>query len=156
VICDPTNNVAIDMPFVHMSPVPRKTGEKTRKETYLVDYDSNSKLRIELYYNDADAEAGVQGVDTAIVYNAGTPAGSMPSFNTISSNFVSQTGSVTTNDASVSLMDYQRSVNLEGLLRRQAGTVTVHCLFPGSICSTLNETFTRAYTYVGDTVVSGN
>lgn len=156
VVCDPANNVAIDMPFVRMSPVPRKTGEKTRKETYLVDYDANSKVRIELYYNDADPEASVQGVDTAIVYNPTTPSGNAPSFSTIANDFVTQSGSVTASDASVSLRDYQRQVSLEGLRRRRAGTVTVHCLFPGSVCSTLNETFTRAYTYVGDTVVSGD
>jgi hypothetical protein len=68
-ICDPLNNVVIDMPFVRMNPVPRKTGEKTRKETYLMDYAEHSKLRIELYYNDGDSEAGVQGVDTAVIYD---------------------------------------------------------------------------------------
>jgi hypothetical protein len=156
VVCDPANNVAIDMPYVRMNPVPRKTGEKTRKETYLVEYDANSKARIELYYNDGDAQAGIQGVDIAIVYGTAVPTGNFPSFNTIASNFVSQSGSVMSNDASVSLLDYQHHTNLEGLRRRQAGTVTLHCLFPGSICSTLNETFTRPYTYQGDTVVSGN
>ena len=50
---------------------PRKTGEATRKETYLMDYDVHSKLRIELYYNDGDSEAGVQGIDAAVVYDAG-------------------------------------------------------------------------------------
>jgi hypothetical protein len=155
VICDPVNNVSMDMPYVRMSPVPRKTGEKTHKETYLVDYDLSSKVRIELYYNDADSEASVQGVDTTIVYTS-APTSDAPSFNTIASNFVSQSGSVTTANASVSLKDYQFSTNLEGLVRRKDGTLTIHCLFPGSICSTLNETFTRAYTYVGDTVVSGN
>jgi hypothetical protein len=157
VVCDPTNNVGIDMPYVRMSPVPRKTGEKTRKETYLAEYDANSKLRIELYYNDADDEAGVQGVDIAVVYNSTTPSGNMPSFNTIASNFVSQTGSVTTSDASVTLMDYRRKTNLEGLRRRQAGTLTYHCLFPGGdVCPTQDGTVTKAYTYEGDTVVSGN
>lgn len=154
VVCDPLNNVGIDMPYVRMNPVPRKTGEKTRKETYLVDYDASAKVRIELYYNDADTEAGIQGVDTAIVY--GTTAPSLPSFGTIASNFVAQSGSVTTNDASVSLQNYQFQTNLEGLRRRQAGTVTIHCLFPGSGCSTVNETFTRPYTYEGDVLVSGN
>jgi len=154
VVCDPLNDVAIDMPFVRMSPVPRKTGERTRKETYLVDYDANSKLRIELYYNDGDNLAGIQGVDTAIVYNAAAPSGNQPSFNTVASNFVSQSGSVIANDASITLYDYRREPNLEGLRRRRNGTVTIHCLFPGSICSS-NQTLSRAYTYVGDTVVSG-
>ena len=89
VVCDPLNNVAIDMPYVRMSPVPRKQGQRTRKETYMVDYDDNAKVRIELYYNDADTEALVQGVDTAIVYNSGT-APSLMSFSTIASNFVTQ------------------------------------------------------------------
>ena len=150
-ICDPTNNVVIDMPYVRMNPVPRKTGEHTRKETYLMDYEDGAKLRIELYYNDADVEAGVQGVDAAVVYDA---TATMPHNNVIASNYVSQTGSVQTSDASVTLMDYQHTPNLEGLLRRQNGTATIHCLFAGSLCPTTGGTVTRAYTYVGDTVVS--
>jgi hypothetical protein len=150
-ICDPVNNVIIDMPYVRMNPVPRKTGEKTRKETYLMDYDINSKLRIELYYNDHDPEAGVQGVDTAIVYG---PSATTPNNNVIASNFVAQIGSVRSNDASVTLMDYQHTPNLVGLRRRQNGTTTIHCLFTGAICPTPGGTVTRPYTYQGDTVVS--
>ena len=150
-ICDPTNNVVIDMPYVRMNPVPRKSGEKTRKETYLMDYEDGAKLRIELYYNDADPQAGVQGVDAAVVYDA---TAVMPHNNVIASNYVSQSGSVLTNDASVTLMDYQHTPNLEGLVRRQDGTATVHCLFAGSLCPTTGGTVTRAYTYVGDSVVS--
>jgi hypothetical protein len=155
-ICDPAHNVAIDMPYVRMSPVPRKSGERTRKETYLVDYDANSKLRIELYYNDADAEAGIQGVDTAIVYQtAAAPSGSAPSINIVSSNFVSQTGSVRSSDARVKLLDYRHKTNLEGLRRRQNGSVEIHCLFTGSICPALDATVERSYSYSGDSLVSG-
>jgi len=150
-ICDPTNNVVIDMPYVRMNPVPRKTGERTHKETYLMDYEPGAKLRIELYYNDGDVEAGVQGVDAAVVYDA---TATMPNNNVIASNYVSQTGSVQTSDASVTLMDYQHTPNLEGLLRRQNGTATIHCLFAGSLCPSVGGTTTRNYTYVGDTVVS--
>jgi hypothetical protein len=152
-ICDPINNVVIDMPYVRMNPVPRKTGEKTRKETYLMDYDVDSKLRIELYYNDADPEAGVQGVDTAIVYG---PGATTPNNNVIASNFVAQTGSVRSNNASLTLMDYQHTPNLEGLRRRQNGTTTIHCLFTGAICPTPGGSVTRPYTYQGDTVVSSD
>jgi hypothetical protein len=150
-ICDPTNDVVIDMPFVRMSPVPRKAGEKTRKETYLMNYEPGAKLRIELYYNDADEEAGIQGVDTAIVYDQ---TATTPYNNVIASNFVSQSGSVTSDDASVQLKDYQYQVNLEGLVRRHDGTATIHCLFTGSLCPSLGGTVTRAYTYEGDDVVS--
>jgi hypothetical protein len=155
-VCDPVNHVAIDMPFVRMNPVPRKAGEHTRKETYLVDYDASAQLRVELYYNDADAEAGVQGVDIALVYGPNAANANAPSGNTIASNFVSQTGSVRTSDATLSLLDYRHMSNLDGLRRRQAGNVTIHCLFTGSICSSLGADLSRAYTYVGDTLVSGN
>jgi hypothetical protein len=150
-ICDPLNNVVIDMPYVRMNPVPRKTGEKTRKETYLMDYAEHSKLRIELYYNDGDSEAGIQGVDSAVIYDAGATE---PKNNTIATNFVSQTGSIHSNDADVTLMDYQHSPNLQGLVRRQPGTVVIHCLFPGALCQEYGSTVTRAYTYVGDSMVS--
>jgi len=90
-------------------------------------------------------------VDAAVVYDA---TATMPHNNVIASNYVSQTGSVQTNDASVTLMDYQHTPNLDGLVRRQNGTATVHCLFSGSLCPTLGGTVTRNYTYVGDTVVS--
>jgi hypothetical protein len=152
-ICDPKNSVVIDMPYVRMNPVPRKAGEQTRKETYLMDYDTSSKLRIELYYNDADEEAGIQGVDSAVVYMG------MPDHydnNVIASNFVSQTGSVTSDDASVTLMDYKHDANLEGLIRRHDGAVTIHCLFPGSVCPTAGGSVMRNYTFVGDTLVSSD
>jgi hypothetical protein len=150
-ICDPLNNVVIDMPYVHMNPVPRKSGEKTHKETYLMDYDSASKLRIELYYNDGDPEAGIQGVDSAVVYE---PTAQMPDNDIIASNYVSQTGSVNTNDANVTLMDYMHTPNLDTLIRRQDGTAVVHCLFPGAICPTIGGSVERAYKYMGDSVVS--
>ncbi|HEY2732476.1 MAG TPA: hypothetical protein VGI70_00750 [Polyangiales bacterium] len=150
-ICDPLNNVVIDMPYVRMNPVPRKTGEKTRKETYLMDYDTDSKLRIELYYNDADPEAGIQGVDSAVVYES---TAQLPDNNVIASNYVSQTGSVTTHDANVTLMDYSHTPNLDGLIRRQDGTLMVHCLFTGSVCPTTGGSVERAYQYMGDSVVS--
>jgi hypothetical protein len=152
-ICDPVNNVLIDMPYVRMNPVPRKSGEHTRKETYLMDYDTDSKLRIEFYYNDADPEAGIQGVDAAVVYMA---TATMPDNNIIASSYVSQSGSVISQDASVTLMDYQHTPNLSGLLRRQNGTVQVHCLSTGSICPTTGLEVSRAYTYVGDTLVSSD
>ena len=152
-ICDPLNDVSIDMPYVRMNPVPRKAGEKTRKETYLMDYDTNSKLRIELYYNDADPDAGIQGVDTAVVYTAGA---NMPNNNVIASNFVAQTGGVRSNDAAVTLQDYQHTPTLEGLHRRGNGTATIHCVFTGALCPTPGGTVSRAYTYVGDTVVSAD
>jgi hypothetical protein len=150
-ICDPVNGVTIDMPVVRMNPVPRKTGERTRKETYLMDYQASSKLRIELYYNDGDPQAGVQGVDMAVVY---TSAPEYSGINVVASDFVAQTGSVLGADASVTLMDYQHTPNLDGLRRRQSGTARLHCLLQGSLCPSVGGTVNLAYTYVGDSVVS--
>ena len=79
-----------------------------------------------------------------------------PDNNIIASNYVSQTGSVTSDDANVTLMDYAHTPNLEGLIRRHDGTLTIHCVFTGDVCPTAGGTSTRAYTYVSDTVVSGN
>jgi len=61
---------------------------------------------------------------------------------------------VGTNDAAVTLMDYQHTPTLEGLLRRQNGTATIHCAVPGPLCPGGGTTTTRPYTYLGDTVVS--
>jgi hypothetical protein len=155
-ICDPANNVAIDMPYVRMNPVPRKAGEKTRKETYLMDWEASSKLRIELYYNDADAEAGVQGVDMAVVYGTTAPIGDMPYRNTVSSAFVSQTGSVSSNDAALTFYDYDHTPSLEGLLRRHDGNASLHCSLPSAICPSAGVTIGRAYAYVEDRVVSAD
>jgi hypothetical protein len=150
-ICDPLNNVVIDMPYVRMNPVPRKSGEKTRKETYLMDYDTASKLRIELYYNDGDPEAGIQGVDTAVIYDA---TADHPNNKVIASDYVSQTGSVALGDANVTMMDYRHTPNLDGLIRRQSGHLMVHCLFTGTVCPTLGGSVERAYTFEGDSIVS--
>ena len=60
---------------------------------------------------------------------------------------------MSTNDASVALMDCQHTPNLE-LLRRQDGNATIHCLYAGSLCPTVGSVTSRAHTYVGDTVVS--
>lgn len=152
-VCDPTNRVVIDMPYVRMNPVPRKTGEHTRKETYLLDYDGPTKLRLELYYNDGDPEASIQGVDAAVVY---APTSDHPNNVVIASNYVSQTGSVTSGTADVTLMDYQHAANLEHLVRRTDGTATVHCLFAGTLCPTTGGTVTTHYTYVGDSLVSSD
>lgn len=93
-------------------------------------------------------------MDTAIVHGPGVP--SMFSGNMIASNFVAQTGSVRSSDATVRLLDHRRMTNLSGLRRRQNGTATVHCLFTGSFCSSLGSEVSKAYSYVGDSVVSSN
>lgn len=40
--CDHSNQLGFDMPFVRMNPVPRKAGEETCMEAYLVDCDTSS------------------------------------------------------------------------------------------------------------------
>jgi hypothetical protein len=155
-VCDPQGKVVFDMPFVKMNPVPRKTGEATRKEVYLVDYATGSrasKLRIELYFNDADPEKSVQGTDLALVYESGATEALQLS---VSSFFVSQAGSISSQDAVLSLLDYDQSVSLSGLRRRTDGTATLVCSHPGEMCQASGSTMERGYTYVGEEVVSSD
>jgi hypothetical protein len=53
-------------------------------------------------------------------------------------------------------MNYMHTPNLDGLIRRQDGTLTVHCLFPGTLCPTMGGSVQRAYKYLGDSVVSSD
>ena len=152
-ICDPQNQIALDMPFVRMNPVPRKSGERTRKETYLVDYQAGVKLRVELYYNDGDVQAGVQGVDLALVYQSDATT---PAMNGVMAQFVSQTGSVSGSDAVVTLLDPQRVPSLSGLRRRQAGNASIHCSYPSPACPTPGGMVSKPYNYVGDSLVSAD
>jgi hypothetical protein len=80
----------------------------------------------------------------------------MYSVSTVASNFVAQSGSVRTSDASVRLQDYRRMDSLTGLRRRQSGTASLHCLYAGGPCTSLGTELSKAYTYVGDSVVSSD
>jgi hypothetical protein len=154
-VCDPLNAVVFDMPFVRMNPVPRKAGEQTFKETYLVDYDldGGAKVRVELYFNAADADKAVRGVDVAVVYPS---TATRPANNIVAADNFAQTGSIAAGDATVSLRDYQLLDTLSGLVRRTSGTATLHCTLTGEVCPTAGGTLSRAYTYEGDTLVSAN
>jgi hypothetical protein len=156
-ICDTANGLLFNMPFVRMSPVPRKAGEQTRKETYLVDFESGasaSQLRVELYYNAADPERSVRGVDVALVY---LPTATSPANNNVDGAMLEQTGSVQDGTATVTLQAYDGRPALSGIVRGQSGTATFNCAFPsGDICRTVGSSAQRAYTFVGDVLVSGD
>jgi len=156
-ICDIANGLKFDMPFVRMSPVPRKAGEQTRKETYLVDFESGtsaSQLRVELYYNAADPQKAVRGVDVALVY---LPTATSPANNNVNGAVLEQTGSVSDGTATVTLKNHEGNPALSGLVRGQSGTATFNCPDPsGDVCRTVGSSAQRAYTFVGDVLVSGD
>jgi hypothetical protein len=154
-VADPTNCGSFDMPYAKMAPVPRKAGETTRKEVYLIDYTTGAslaKVRLELYYNSADASKGVRGIDAAVV---------MDSTATTSTNNIISTYRATETAGVVSLFGYNSATgamdaaSLSALTRRAAGTATIHCSFTGGPCSTLGTTVSAPYTYVGDFGVGG-
>ncbi len=155
-IYDKANCITMNMPYVRMNPVPRKGGEKTYKETYLIDYGtgtSNSKVRMELYYVNSDTEKSIRGVDSTVVL--GTGATSEPS-NVINGYYVNQTGTIAGNNATVEIQDYQKSPVLTGLVRRTNGTATLSCVYMGGPCTATGATSSLAYTYVGETLVSSD
>ena len=156
-ICDTVNGLMFEMPFVRMSPVPRKAGDQTRKEVYLVDFESGnmaSKLRVELYYNASDSEKAVRGVDVALVY---LPTATQRANNNVSGARLAQTGSVADGTATVTLQNYEGTPELSGILRGQSGTATFNCASPsGDICRTVGSSAPRAYTFEGDVLVSGD
>lgn len=145
------SNRAISPPFVRMNPVPRKSGDTTRKEVYLITMDTTSstahKARVELYYNSSDSSKTIYGVDSAIVYES-TATTSVNSI--IALNYAVEV------DGSVSLLDYQKSPTLKELKRRESGTLKIVCLYTGSICTTQGAEVSRSYTYVGDYLVSAD
>ncbi len=152
---DEGNCVTFDLPYAKMSPVPRKSGETTKKEVYLItDYNTDSgseaSVRIELYYNNADAERAIRGVDLAHVVKSTATAGGS---NVLSSYKVSQSGDDVTfygYNSSTGQMDAE---NVTGLTRRANGTLTIHCIYVGGPCSSIGATVSKAYTYVGEITV---
>ncbi|MGK5086711.1 hypothetical protein WDW86_04080 [Bdellovibrionota bacterium FG-2] len=155
-IYDKANCITMNMPYVRMNPVPRKGGEKTYKETYLIEYGtgtSDSQVRLELYYVNADSEKSIRGVDSTVVLGAG--ATTEPG-NVIGGYYVNQTGTIAANNATVEIQDYQKSPVLTGLVRRTNGTATITCSYMGGPCTTAGATISKAYTYVGETLVSSD
>lgn len=148
-VFDLTNCVTLDMPYAKMSPVPRKESDSTRKEVYLIDWDtgaSASKIRAEVYYSSGDADKSVQGVDTAVVMQSGA---------TTSTNNVIQALRVTEASGELTFIGYNQSSGqvdatvLTGLRRRADGVVSITCNFTGGPCTSTGTTLSKAYTYVG-------
>ena len=149
---DTANCITFNLPYAKMAPVPRKAGETTKKEVYLVNYitagAAKSQIRVELYYNSADTEKSIRGADSAVVMDAlATEAAS----NVVQTYRVSETGGV------VSFKGYSETTgqidadSLTGLTRRTDGTVSLFCNFVSGPCSVADGSAVSAtYTYVGE------
>lgn len=142
--------ITFDLPYAKMAPVPRKSGESTRKETYLVDYTGSpmdAKLRVELYYNDADTTKAIRGIDIAVVSQVGA---TQASTNVVSALKATETsGNVTFVSYNPTTSQVDADV-LTNLTRRTDGTVHLTCVFTGGPCNAAGETYDLAYTYEGD------
>ena len=157
-IMDLANCVTVDMPYVRMNPAPRKSGTKTYKEVYTVaNYDthsaSTSDLRVEIYYNDSNKDA-ILGVDSTTVMKGTATSNSA---NIVSALSVSQAGTIAASNAAVTLRDYTGADSMTGLVRRTGGNVSISCAtFTGGLCTAGGSPVSKAYTYVGETLVSSD
>jgi len=151
-VWDVANCVTFDMPYAKMSPIPRKAGERTKKEVYLItDYtntgSSKSDFRIELYYNSADADKSIRGVDGAVVMKSGATESAG---NVIQTYKISEASNVVTFYGYNSATGNMDAQTLTGLTRGADGNVTISCVYTGGPCATAGDTVTLAYEYVGD------
>lgn len=152
-VYDEGNCVTFNLPYAKMAPVPRKSGESTKKEVYLItDWATGSEasdVRVEIYYNSADTAKSIRGADAALVMKSGATQGST---NTISTYRATQTGNEVTFYAYNSSSGQIDAPNLV-LTRGASGTATITCLFTGGPCTSTGQEVTKSYTYVGDVTV---
>ena len=136
------------VPMGKLAPVPHKAGETIEKEVYLVsDFSNGNDMRIELYYNTSDASKAIMGMDRSSV---ATASSTLDGTNALPYGYVVDENS----SGSVTFYGYNSATNaidaveLEGLVRRTNGTVTLHASMGG--------TSTKSYTYVGTEAVSAD
>ena len=104
-------------------------------------------MRIELYYNTSDASKAIMGMDRSSV---ATASSTLDGTNALPYGYVVDENS----SGSVTFYGYNSATNaidaveLEGLIRRTNGTVTLHASMGG--------TSTKSYTYVGTEAVSAD
>lgn len=137
-----------DLPYAKMGAVPRKGGEGSNKEVYLIDMnEGEAYTRIELYYNRSDSEKSVAGADSAIVYNA-SPMSEAYS-NSIQTYKITQEGSEVTFYGYSSESGQVDAANLT-FTRGIDGTATFTCRNISSWCPAADgSTFTKPYTFEG-------
>lgn len=58
-----TSHDAIYAPMINLTPVPRKSTEVSKKETYLINLGTARATRVELYYNGSDTAKTITGVN---------------------------------------------------------------------------------------------
>ncbi len=152
-VFDETNCVSFDLPYAQFSPVPRRSGESTLKEVYLVDYITEgaqqSQLRVEIYYNDGDETKSVQGVDLAVIMDPNATEGVG---NIVQALEVTEAENVLTFYGWNENSGEVDAISLSGLERETDGDLLIHCIFSGGPCSDNDgSTFSRSYTYEGST-----
>lgn len=127
-----------DLPYAKMGAVPHKDSELIKKEVYSFTLATDISLRVELYYNDADATHSVVGADSAVVY-ASTNISSTYG-NPIQTLKASQTDSELTFFGFNSTTQQIDNPNLV-FNRGASGTATMTCINTGGICNTRVKTF---------------
>jgi hypothetical protein len=131
---------AIYVPMIQLTPVPRKSTETSKKETYLIDLGTAGKTRLELYYNAADTAKTIYGVNLQNVITSTQDGSYAQTDNGAKIIEVSTVG------GTLSLKDNYTPQNtiVSGLTREADGTATVTWL--GGIGA---SPVSKSYTYVG-------
>lgn len=145
---DVANCVYFDVPMGKLSPVPHKASDTIAKEVYLVDKGASAgKIRIELYYNSADTNKTILGVDISSV----NPAPSSAAVTNIAASNVTEEAEIVSffgyNTVSGAL-DFK---TLSGLKRGQGGTANVYCQYTGTGC--VDSAYTYTYEGIGGVTV---
>lgn len=163
-IYDPTRCTFFNVPMGKFAPVPHKAGESIEKEVYIVTNYYNdvgtgtnngtNNMRIELYYNAADPNKSLQGIDLTVMANSGAKGGGGHAIYAYNSTEVNGLVTFIGYNHATQAID---EVTLTGLQRRANGTVTITCGMEGHLgsdCTAAGVKVTRSYTYLGKAVVS--
>lgn len=134
--------VSMFMPMVQLLPVPRRSGEATRKETYAVDVAPGRTLRIELFFNGSDSARSVYAAGAMGIAEPDSPDAVYGQIDAY------RVTSITANpDGTLKLENNQSGVVVDGLTRGISGTLTA--IGEAAEASTKTPT----YTFVGETSV---
>lgn len=107
------------IPMIRMSPAPRKSGETTKTETYILGAATDKEqVRMQIYYNSADADKAILGINGTVFGTdfSTESTGNKPMY----TYHVEQEGDV------VTFKSWDDSV-LMSFTRGAAGTATINC-----------------------------
>jgi hypothetical protein len=140
--------------MLDLTPVARKSTDKTIREKYLVRIGSTpataTDIRLDLYYLQSDAEKTVYGVESKALFTSTTTA---PAAGDPPKAFFVETGA----GGSLTFLDWQHNKIFVEMERKtvanETGTIATGCALNGACDSAPNATVDVQYTYLGDEIL---